>query len=86
MINNNLFLNLNLEDDEIENSESSTTEKKYMEPTILENIDLNKYFKNEDILLSTENKKKLKITDKGLYIVFQNIAMQNGLQILYFLF
>jgi 16S rRNA G966 N2-methylase RsmD len=45
------------------------TEKKYMEPTILENINLEKYFRKEDILLSIKNKKSLKITDKGLYSI-----------------
>jgi len=56
-------------DDEIDDFEYSTVEKKYMEPTILENINLEKYFKNEDIQLSIKNKKNLKITDKGLYSI-----------------
>lgn len=77
---NNFFIN-NLDEDldknnihciindEIEDFESSVSEKKYMEPTVLENINLEKYFKNEDIQLSIKNKKKLKITDKGLYSI-----------------
>jgi 16S rRNA G966 N2-methylase RsmD len=70
MLNNNLYTNLDLDTiDDIENSESSTIEKKYMEPTILNNINLEKYFNNDDILLSIQNNKNLKITDKGLYSI-----------------
>ena len=80
MINTNLYKNLdddillndiqNCIQNDIDDSEYSTiNEKKYMEPTILENINLEKYFKNDDILLSIKNNKKLKITDKGLYSI-----------------
>jgi 16S rRNA G966 N2-methylase RsmD len=48
---------------------SETNLKKYMEPTILENINLEKYFTKEDIDLSNKNNIKLKITDKGLYSI-----------------
>jgi len=44
-------------------------EKKYMEPTILENINLEKYFTKDDINMSLKNNKTLKITDKGLYSI-----------------
>jgi 16S rRNA G966 N2-methylase RsmD len=43
--------------------------KKYMEPTILENINLEKYFTKEDIDMSNKNNSRLKITDKGLYSI-----------------
>jgi 16S rRNA G966 N2-methylase RsmD len=43
--------------------------KKYMEPTILENINLEKYFTKEDIDISNKNNIRLKITDKGLYSI-----------------
>ena len=66
LVKNNIHCIIN---DEIEDFESSISEKKYMEPTILENINLEKYFNNEDIQLSVKNKKKLKITDKGLYSI-----------------
>ena len=72
MLNTNFYKNLEKDiiDDEIDNSsDSSINDKKYMEPTILENINLEKYFKNDDIELSIKNKKKLKITDKGLYSI-----------------
>ena len=68
-ISNYMHNELTLEIVETEDSEYSITEKKYMEPTILENINLEKYFKPDDIQLSTKNKKKLKITDKGLYSI-----------------
>ena len=45
------------------------TDKKYMEPTILQNINLEKYFAREDIDKALSNKKVLKITDKGLYSI-----------------
>jgi 16S rRNA G966 N2-methylase RsmD len=45
------------------------TDKKYMEPTILQNINLEKYFAKEDIDKALFNKKVLKITDKGLYSI-----------------
>ena len=43
--------------------------KEYTEPVILDNVVLEKYFKFEDIQLANKNKKKLKITDKGLYSI-----------------
>ena len=45
------------------------SDKKYMEPTILENVNIEKYFSKDDINLSLANKKILKITDKGLYSI-----------------
>ena len=53
----------------LDDNEYEIYEKKYMEPTILENINLEKYFKYDDIQLSIKNNKKLKITDKGLYSI-----------------
>jgi len=50
-------------------SETQTSEKKYMEPTILSNINLDKFFSKEDLDKSVINNKELKITDKGLYSI-----------------
>jgi len=47
-------------------------EKKYMQPIILENINLEKYFSIDDIEISIQNNKNLKITDKGLYSITKN--------------
>ena len=43
--------------------------KKYLEPTILTNINIEKYFKKEHIQKSLLNNKLLQITDKGLYSI-----------------
>lgn len=53
---------------DFENNESQN-EKKYMDPIILENINLEKYFSKEDIFIAKKNNKKLQITDKGLYSI-----------------
>ena len=55
--------------DEYNNYSVSSFEKKYMEPTVLENINFDKYFTKDDIEKSLLNNKKLKITDKGLYSI-----------------
>lgn len=65
MYKSNIYNNLN--ENDFENEDFS--EKKYMEPTILENINLDKYFTKEDIEKSLLNNKKLTITDKGLYSI-----------------
>lgn len=51
------------------NSNGEDSIKKYMEPSILENINLEKYFSKDDIEIAKVNNKKLKITDKGLYSI-----------------
>jgi len=43
--------------------------EKYVEPIILENINMFPFFKKEDIEKSSNNKKLLKITDKGKYSI-----------------
>ena len=64
--NLNIYSNLN----EINDDQSDIcSEKKYMKPTILENINLDKYFSREDIEKAISNKKILQITDKGLYSI-----------------
>jgi 16S rRNA G966 N2-methylase RsmD len=59
--------------DQFNNEEEITSnniyEKKYVEPVILENIHLDKFFSKEDIQISHINQKKLLITDKGLYSI-----------------
>jgi 16S rRNA G966 N2-methylase RsmD len=55
--------------DENTESDYSVNEQKFIEPIILYNINLEKYFHIDDILLSTKNNKTLKITDKGLYSI-----------------
>ena len=49
--------------------EYNNFDKKYMEPTIIQNINFEKYFTKDDIEKSLLNNKKLKITDKGLYSI-----------------
>ena len=61
----NIISNQNDNDDD----SLSNDGKKYMEPTILENINLEKYFTRNDIEKAHLNNKKLKITDKGLYSI-----------------
>jgi len=46
-----------------------TKYEKYVEPIILENINMFPFFKKEDIEKSSNNKKLLKITDKGKYSI-----------------
>jgi 16S rRNA G966 N2-methylase RsmD len=53
----------------LENDRNDFDIKKYMEPTIIENICLEKYFSLYDIEKAEKNKKQLKITDKGLYSI-----------------
>jgi hypothetical protein len=48
---------------------SIENDKNYKEPTIINNISLDKYFHKNDIEISNKNNKKLKITDKGLYTI-----------------
>ena len=56
-------------DNDDEEKSSNTEEMKYIQPIILENLDLEKYFSKEDILKSKLNNGILKITDKGLYSI-----------------
>jgi len=49
--------------------DNSESDKKYMEPTILQNINLEKYFSKDDIDKAQTNNLKLQITDKGLYSI-----------------
>jgi len=48
---------------------SSENKKKFLEPIIIENINLEKFFLKSDLELAKKNNKKLKITDKGLYSI-----------------
>ena len=59
----------NIKTIEYNNYTDSNFDKKYMEPTIIQNINFDKYFTKDDIEKSLFNKKKLKITDKGLYSI-----------------
>lgn len=64
----NIYENLN-EEELSDIDEECQADKKYMEPTILQNICIDKYFTKEDIEQSIINNIKLKITDKGLYSI-----------------
>lgn len=64
----NIYENLN-EEELSDIDEEFQADKKYMEPTILQNICIDKYFTKEDIEQSIINNIKLKITDKGLYSI-----------------
>lgn len=62
----------------IESSESSSNDSlkinnKYIEPVIVENINLEKYFSKSDIEKSKINNSELKITNKGLYSISKHI-------------
>lgn len=63
----------NLSENNLENNSDNHSdnyfEKRYMEPTILNNINIEKYFTRDDIQKSLLNNKILKITDKGLYSI-----------------
>ena len=59
----------NENDENIITIEYNNFEKKYMEPTVIQNINFDKYFTKEDIEKSLLNNKILKITDKGLYSI-----------------
>ena len=59
----------NENDENIITIEYNIFEKKYMEPTVIQNINFDKYFTREDIEKSLLNNKILKITDKGLYSI-----------------
>ena len=64
--------NQNIEDKEENDSISSNGEEeeiKYIQPIILENFDLEKYFSKADVEKSKLNNGILKITDKGLYSI-----------------
>jgi len=62
----------NNENEALSENDESIQEKKYMEPIILENINLEKYFSKEDIIIAKKHNKKLLITDKGLYSISKN--------------
>jgi 16S rRNA G966 N2-methylase RsmD len=73
-INNSINLyninNIYIKNDDLSNiSNDDESSKKYMEPSILENINLEKYFSKDNIERAKINNKKLKITDKGLYSI-----------------
>lgn len=58
------------ESDNDDNEENSQTKSYiYIQPVILENINLDKYFSRKDIDCAKRNNKQLKITDKGLYSI-----------------
>jgi 16S rRNA G966 N2-methylase RsmD len=73
ILSKNKYSDLLIEEDIDENdSLNHSTENsinKYMKPTILENINLEKYFDRDDINKAVLNNKKLQITDKGLYSI-----------------
>jgi 16S rRNA G966 N2-methylase RsmD len=50
-------------------SDNDSVDKNYMEPSILNNINLEKFFSKDDLNKSVLNNKELKITDKGLYSI-----------------
>ena len=56
----------NLDDDE---DDKSNKYDKYVEPVILENVNVFPFFKKEDIEKASNSKKLLKITDKGKYSI-----------------
>jgi tRNA/tmRNA/rRNA uracil-C5-methylase (TrmA/RlmC/RlmD family) len=58
---------------EIYISKLKQLEKKYDEPIIVNNINLEKYFSKNDIDKSKEYKYELKITNKGLYSISKHI-------------
>jgi 16S rRNA G966 N2-methylase RsmD len=59
-----------IEEDNDNNSLSSNDyKKKFLEPFIIENINLEKFFLKSDLEIAKKNNKKLKITDKGLYSI-----------------
>ena len=66
--NNNFLFNYeyNLDDDE---DDKSNKYDKYVEPVILENVNVFPFFKKEDIEKASNSKKLLKITDKGKYSI-----------------
>jgi 16S rRNA G966 N2-methylase RsmD len=55
----------NLDDDD----DKSNKYDKYVEPVILENVNVFPFFKKEDIEKASNSKKLLKITDKGKYSI-----------------
>jgi len=60
----------NANDANDDNDENSQTKSYiYIQPVILENINLDKYFSRKDIDTAKRNNKELKITDKGLYSI-----------------
>ena len=65
----NIYENLNENSSKNQSDDENILDKKYMEPTILQNINIDKYFTKEDIDKSIMNNIKLKITDKGLYSI-----------------
>ena len=56
----------NLDDDD---DDKSNKYDKYVEPVILENVNVFPFFKKEDIEKASNSKKLLKITDKGKYSI-----------------
>jgi 16S rRNA G966 N2-methylase RsmD len=57
----------NLDDDD--DDDKSNKYDKYVEPVILENVNVFPFFKKEDIEKASNSKKLLKITDKGKYSI-----------------
>jgi len=69
-IDKELFSEKNvIENKNIEEILDVYTEKLHKEPSLLENINLEKYFHKTDIETSILNNKKLQISDKGLYSI-----------------
>ncbi len=68
LLNTNKIFNYeyNLDDDD---DDESNKYDKYVEPVILENVNVFPFFKKEDIEKASNNKKFLKITDKGKYSI-----------------
>jgi 16S rRNA G966 N2-methylase RsmD len=64
----NIISNIELYNDD-SSINSSENKKKFLEPIIIENINLEKFFLKSDLELAKKNNKKLKITDKGLYSI-----------------
>ena len=67
-ITSNIISNIELYNDD-SSINSSENKKKFLEPIIIENINLEKFFLKSDLELAKKNNKKLKITDKGLYSI-----------------
>ena len=68
-MNYNIYEELSPDNQTLSQTQSQTSEKNYMEPTILNNINLDKFFSKDDLDKSLTNNKELKITDKGLYSI-----------------
>ena len=59
----------NIFDEEDEDDDNENKYEKYVEPVILDNINVFPFFKKEDIEKASSNNKLLQITDKGKYSI-----------------